>query len=123
MNKIITNKKGYSAKFTKKSQREIKSNLKNTKKNGFSEAEHFEIANKIINTYQNSVLIKRHKDTKNKTANVFMERFLSREIKLSTGRNTRVCITIKDDSKQKSIYSIELMHPRTALKQTKAKGK
>lgn len=51
-----------------------------------------------------------------------MERFLSKEIKLKSGRTTKACITIKDDSKQKSIYSLELMNPKTALEQVKKKG-
>jgi len=51
-----------------------------------------------------------------------MERFLSKEIKLKSGRKTKSCITVKDDSKQKSIYSLELMKPETALEQVKKKG-
>ncbi len=102
--------------------KEVKSNLKHSISNGFSVRDHFEVANKIVSTYRTSDFIKRHGDTKNKTDNVFMERFLSKEIKLKSGRTTKACITIKDDSKQKSIYSLELMNPKTALKQTKNKG-
>lgn len=120
--KEIKNKNGKSAVFTKVSQREIKSNLKHSKENGFSVKEHFEIANKVISVYKGSDFIKRHGDKKNGTKDVFMERFLSREISLSTGNKTRVCTTIKDAFGKKSIYSIELMKPDTAMEQTKKKG-
>ena len=102
--------------------KEIKSNLKNSVANGFSVKDHFEIANKIVSTYKNSNFIKRHGDTKNRTENVFMERFLSKEIKLKSGRSAKACITVKDDSKQKSIYSLELMNPKTAYDQVMKKG-
>lgn len=103
--------------------KEIKSNLKHSIENGFSVKDHFEIANKIVSTYRTSDFIKRHSDTKNKTETVFMERFLSKEIKLKSGRTAKACITVKDDSKQKSLYSLELMNPKTALEQVKKKGK
>ena len=51
-----------------------------------------------------------------------MERFLSKEISLTTGRKTRVCTTIKDGAGKKSIYSIELMNPKTALEKVRKKG-
>ena len=102
--------------------KEIKSNLKHSRENGFTVSEHFEIADKVISVYKSSDFIKRHDDSKNKTNNVFMERFLSKEIKLKSGKSTKACITVKDDSKQKSIYALELMNPKTALSQVNKKG-
>ena len=104
LNKTLRNKSGKSAVFTKRSMREITSNLKHSIKNGFSVKDHFEIANKIVSTYQSSDFIKRHGDLKNKTDNVFMERFLSKEIKLKSGRSTRACITVKDDTKGFTLF-------------------
>jgi len=76
----------------------------------------------VISIYKKSDFIKSHGDIKNGTKEVYIERFLSKEIKLSTGNKTRVCTTVKVGSGKKSIYSIELMQPATALKQIQKKG-
>ena len=123
MGRKIQNKDGKSAEFTRSSQKEIQSNIKHSKENGFSVKEHFEVANKVISVYKNSEFIKRHGDTKNGMKDVFMERFLSKEIELSTGNKTRVCTTVKEGRGKKSIYSIELMKPAVAVKQVQEKGK
>lgn len=115
---------GISAVFSPESQREIRSNLTNSKENGFTIQEHFEAANQIKELYENATLEKEHEDTKHGQKDLRIERFLSKEITLKSGKKARVCITVKHslDKNGRLIYSIEAMDIKNALEKTRAKG-
>ena len=115
---------GIVAVFTKESQKEIRSNLTNSKANGFSVAEHFEAAGRIISLFKTATLENVHGDTKHGEKDVKIERFLSKEIIFKSGKKARVCITVKHslDKNGRTIYSIEAMDIKNALEKTRAKG-
>lgn len=112
---------GISAVFSPESQREIRSNLTNSKENGFTIQEHFEAANQIKELYENATLEKEHEDTKHGQKDLRIERFLSKEITLKSGKKARVCITVKHslDKNGRLIYSIEAMDIKNALEKNK----
>lgn len=122
--KITNNSSGIQAVFSKESQKEIRSRLQNSKVNGFTVGEHFEVANHIIDYYKEATLIVTHDDFKHGNAEIKIERFLTNPIKLSTGKETKACITVKNslDKNMRNLYSIELMDKKKALEQTRAKG-
>lgn len=118
---------GTQARFTSGSRKELSSRTINSKENGFTLAEHFEAINKIDELFKNATLEKVHDDIKNGKPDIKIERFLSKEIELSTGKTARACITVKhtqDINRDiRTIYSLELMDTKKALEQTRAKGK
>lgn len=125
LNTDFTNKStGISARFSNESQREIRSNLNDSKKNGFTLQEHFEAANQIKELFENATLEKTHDDTKHGDKDVKIERFLSKEIILKSGKRAQVCITIKHTLSKNGrlLYSIEAMDIKNALEKTRAKG-
>ena len=115
---------GINARFSNESQREIRSNIYNSKMNGFTIQEHFEVANQIKELFEDSELVKEHSDTKHNQPNVKMERFLSKPLKLKSGKEVRACITVKHslDKNGHNIYSLETMDIKNALEKTRAKG-
>ena len=115
---------GINARFSNESQKEIRSNVYNSKMNGFTIQEHFEVANQIKELFENSELIKEHSDTKHNQPTVKMERFLSKSLKLKSGKEVRACITVKHslDKNGHNIYSLEAMDIKNALEKTRAKG-
>ena len=115
---------GINARFSNESQREIRSNIYNSKMNGFTIQEHFEVANQIKELFEDSELVKEHSDTKHNQPNVKMERFLSKPLKLKSGKEARACITVKHslDKNGHNIYSLETMDIKNALEKTRAKG-
>ena len=125
LGKKFTNKKtGIEAEFSTTSQRELRSKLDNSKKNGFTIQEHFELANKIKELFEGASLEKKHKDDKNNDENVNIERFLSEPVLLSTGKKVQACITVKYILNKDGhyVYSLETMDIKNALAKTRAKG-
>lgn len=125
LDKDFSNKTtGIKARFSKESQKEIKSRVNNSKENGFTIQEHFEVANQIKELFENATLEKEHADTKHNEKNVRIERFLSQPVKLKTGKVVRACITVKHslDKDGRNIYSLEAMDIKNALEKTRAKG-
>lgn len=125
LNQDFSNKAtGISARFSKESQKEIKSRVDNSKSNGFTIQEHFEVANQIKELFENATLEKEHEDTKHMEKNVRIERFLSQPVKLKSGKNVRACITVKHsiDKNGRIVYSLEAMDIKNALEKTRAKG-
>lgn len=125
LDKDFSNKAtGISARFSKESQKEIKSRVDNSKENGFTIQEHFEVANQIKELFENATLEKEHADTKHGEKNVRIERFLSQPVKLKSGKTVRACITVKHslDKNGRNIYSLEAMDIKNALEKTRAKG-
>ena len=118
------NATGIEAKFSKESQKELKSRTDNTKSNGFTLKEHFEVANQIKELFENATLENTHDDTKHGENNVKIERFLSKEITLKSGKKAQACITVKHslDKDGRIIYSLEAMDIKNALEKTRAKG-
>ena len=125
LNTNFTNKAtGIEATFSKESQHEIRSNVTNSKQNGFTIQEHFEVANQIKELFEGATLEKEHEDTKHNQPDVRIERFLSKEITLKSGKKVRACITVKHslDKNGRNIYSLETMDIKNALEKTRAKG-
>lgn len=125
LNTDFTNKTtGKKAKFTGKSQKELRSRTDHTKENGFTIQEHFEVANKIKELFETATLEKEHEDTKHGDKNLRIERYLSQPVTLKSGKKVRACITVKHtiDADGRLVYSIEAMDIKKALEQTRAKG-
>lgn len=125
VNTDFSNKKtGIKARFSKESQKEIKSRLNNSKSNGFTIQEHFEVANQIKELFENATLEKEHSDVKHNQSDVRIERFLSLPIKLNNGKTVQACITVKHTLSKngRNIYSLETMDIKNALEKTRAKG-
>ena len=122
--KFVNKKTGIKAEFSTTSQRELRSKLDNSKKNGFTIQEHFELANKIKELFEGASLEKKHKDDKNNDENVNIERFLSEPVVLSSGKKVQACITVKHiiDRDGHYMYSLETMDIKNALEKTRAKG-
>ena len=122
--KFVNKKTGIQAEFSTTSQKELRSRLENSKRNGFTIQEHFELANKIKELFENASLEKKHKDNKNNDENVNIERFLSEPVVLSTGKKVQACITVKHILNKDGhyVYSLETMDIKNALEKTRAKG-
>ena len=115
---------GISADFSTESQKELRSMTTDSKKNGFTLQEHFEMANQIKELFENADLIKEHPDGKHGDKNVRIKRFLSKPVKLKSGKIAQACITVKYtiDKNKHTVYSLEAMDIKNALEKTRAKG-
>ena len=125
LGKAIQNKStGLEAFFSSTTQRELRSQLNDSKRNGFTIGEHFEMANQIIDLFENADFVKVHDDVKHENAEIKIERFLSKEKTLRSGKKVKACITVKHslDKKSRNLYSLEVMDTKKALDQARAKG-
>ena len=125
LGKSIQNKStGIEAYFSSTTQRELRSQLNDSKRNGFTIGEHFEMANQIIDLFENADFVKVHDDVKHHDEGLKIERFLSEEIILHSGKKVRACITVKHSlvKEIRNLYSLEVMDTKKALEQTRAKG-
>lgn len=115
---------GINARFSTESQKELRSMTIDSKKNGFTLQEHFEMANQIKKLFENADLIKEHPDGKHGDKNVRIKRFLSKAVKLKSGKIAQACITVKYtiDKNKHLVYSLEAMGIKNALEKTRAKG-